>query len=259
MKSLKKVIKILVAVLLIIFCLSFAAGCWKIWTCGISSPQKYEIRTVGDFEVCFYVDHCEIIGTTEQGKSKKYLIIPEYIDGVLVESLGLYSGFFGLTVAHIDSNVLEKVYFEAAVAVNEHSFVACKNIKKIMYPKVNDYSRRLRGIGASTLYLPHKEFEENGFNGYNIDSANISYYYNYENAKSDYYWIDDEDYGSTIEFIPPDPEREGYVFGGWYKEAECINKWDFDSDTLPEEKTEISEDGEEEVVYQETKLYAKWM
>ena len=71
--------------------------------------------------------------------------------------------------------------------------------------------------------------------------------------------IDDYDYGSKIEFIPPEPIREGYIFGGWFKEQECINKWDFETDVLPEERTEINEDGEEEVVYQETKLYAKWL
>ena len=52
---------------------------------------------------------------------------------------------------------------------------------------------------------------------------------------------------------------EGYTFGGWYKEPECINEWDFGTDVLPEERTEINEEGEEEVVYQETKLYAKWL
>ena len=90
--------------------------------------------------------------------------------------------------------------------------------------------------------------------------ANVSYFFNYDNEENyGYYWVDDFDYGSRIEYVPEDPTREGYTFCGWYKEAECINKWDFDSDTLPEESTEISEDGKEEVVYQETKLYAKWV
>ena len=34
--------------------------------------------------------------------------------------------------------------------------------------------------------------------------------------------------------------------------------WDFESDTLPAEKTTANENGEEETVYQETILYAKW-
>lgn len=49
--------------------------------------------------------------------------------------------------------------------------------------------------------------------------------------------------------------REGYVFEGWYKESDCINKWDFESDLLP--KSQVDEQDQE--IYQETKLYAKWI
>ena len=44
---------------------------------------------------------------------------------------------------------------------------------------------------------------------------------------------------------PPAPEREGYTFGGWYTEAECVNEWNFD--TVPQ----IAE-GEQ------LRLYAGW-
>lgn len=39
-----------------------------------------------------------------------------------------------------------------------------------------------------------------------------------------------------------DPPRQGYDFAGWYKEAECINLWNFDSDNAQDNTT----------------LYAKW-
>lgn len=48
-------------------------------------------------------------------------------------------------------------------------------------------------------------------------------------------------YGETIT-APTAPTRTGYAFGGWYKEEECITPWDFDND----------------VVYVNTTLYAKW-
>ena len=87
--------------------------------------------------------------------------------------------------------------------------------------------------------------------------ANVSYYLNYEiENHDDYHWIDDYDYGSKITYIPNDPIREGYTFGGWYKEEECINAWDFELDTLPEA---ILDEETGEPVYQETKLYAKWI
>ncbi|HJJ48372.1 MAG TPA: InlB B-repeat-containing protein, partial [Methanocorpusculum sp.] len=41
---------------------------------------------------------------------------------------------------------------------------------------------------------------------------------------------------------PEDPEEEGYVFGGWFKEPVCSNKWDFETDTVSADTT----------------LYAKW-
>lgn len=78
--------------------------------------------------------------------------------------------------------------------------------------------------------------------------------YNYDNAENNgYYRIDDYEYGSKIELIPQEPKRNGYTFVGWYKEPECINKWNFDTDTLTEERII---DGV--IKYQETKLYAEW-
>lgn len=42
---------------------------------------------------------------------------------------------------------------------------------------------------------------------------------------------------------PTDPTRPGYTFGGWYKEPENINKWNFETDKVTED----------------TSLYAKWL
>ena len=41
---------------------------------------------------------------------------------------------------------------------------------------------------------------------------------------------------------PADPTADGWVFGGWFKEAECTNAWDFDKETVKANMT----------------LYAKW-
>lgn len=65
----------------------------------------------------------------------------------------------------------------------------------------------------------------------------------------------------------------GDEFAGWYKEAECINKWDFSKDKtsdLYRRYYEPDEDDSEEYkkeyyeyisthTYVETKLYAKWI
>lgn len=41
---------------------------------------------------------------------------------------------------------------------------------------------------------------------------------------------------------PADVSAPGYTFEGWFKEAECVTEWDFDSDTIDKSRT----------------LYAKW-
>jgi uncharacterized repeat protein (TIGR02543 family) len=37
---------------------------------------------------------------------------------------------------------------------------------------------------------------------------------------------------NTVVAIPEDPTREGYIFEGWFKEANCINKWYFETDNV---------------------------
>ena len=70
---------------------------------------------------------------------------------------------------------------------------------------------------------------------------NVSFYTYGGTFVDDYTGLE---YGCTIE-IPEDPEFDGFVFGGWYKTAECLDgeEWDFDND-------EITED---------TILHAKWL
>lgn len=41
---------------------------------------------------------------------------------------------------------------------------------------------------------------------------------------------------------PEDPEKKGYIFFGWYRDAECTQLWNFETDVVEEDMT----------------LYAKW-
>lgn len=260
----------IVVILLISIVVFLAQLTWGVIGCydkTPTQPPKYEEREVGDFIVRFFSDYCEIMGTSEQGNQKRFLIIPKYIDGVIVESLG-YKGLtllsHGLVKPEIESNMVEKVYFEAKIKINPSSFYPTPpKLKKVMYPKEETKPYYLDKYGFS-VYYPREVYNRlDEIDKYSREQANVSYYSNYENGEN-YYWIDDCDYGSKIEFIPPEPIRVGYTFGGWYKETECINLWDFDNDTLPEEKTELKEiypNGElaEVPIYQETILYAKWL
>ena len=227
----------------------------------------YIDRSIGDFWVRMYVDKCYILGTTTQGNNQRYLIIPEKIKGRKVEYLGTPRSPLAIVGkikrAEIESDKIEKVFFETSdIGVHVNTFDDCSRLKKIfaIRGEINHVQTNL--YYTYKYFMTHIKISDFNatYNNFHTKPANVSYNYNFNGAENDgYYWIDDYDYGSKIEFIPPEPKRKGYTFGGWYKEPECINKWNFETDVLPEERTEINEDGEEEVVYQETKLYAKWL
>ena len=218
----------------------------------------------GYFTVKFYDDRetAYITGLTELGKQQRFLVIPEEVDGVKVSTIGerpLLQMWSSIGSADICSDKLEKIYIPFSISIISGSFRNSPNLIKVF---------SITGEFVSGLEAPARNYYTNlaYLNDLTnaaqqiISRANVSYFYNYDIEENyGYYWIDDWDYGGKIEFIPPEPERKGYTFGGWYKESECINEWDFETDVLPEERTEINEEGEEEVVYQETKLYAKWL
>lgn len=254
---------------ILVFAFGFG-GCW------LSAPKLthpgdyYGIREVGDFVVHFFMnDSCSIEGTTEQGNTKRFLIIPKKIEDSPVTTFGQrFVMAFGEPI--INSEVLEKVYFEGYVERKRENFdiTGCPNLKKFIC--LTEWTYPADRYGNYKLYSPRyvcDVYAQEKPKSSPLNPANVSYYYNYEDAENHgYYWVDDCDYGGKIEFIPSEPEREGYTFGGWYKEAECVNEWDFDNDTLPELKTEQEEtfpNGEsvfvDMPVYQETILYAKWI
>ena len=44
-------------------------------------------------------------------------------------------------------------------------------------------------------------------------------------------------YGDREVYKPADLSAEGWIFTGWYKEAGCVNEWDFENDTVTENTT----------------------
>ena len=48
--------------------------------------------------------------------------------------------------------------------------------------------------------------------------------------------------GNKVSRPSPDPEKEGFIFGGWFKDSGCTDDWDFSNDTVSAKIT----------------LYAKW-
>ncbi|MEG2086460.1 MAG: InlB B-repeat-containing protein [Clostridia bacterium] len=88
--------------------------------------------------------------------------------------------------------------------------------------------------------------------------ASIEFLLNFKTDETDVFWLDIEPAESLIRkwyegyYVP---EREGYTFIGWYKEPECINEWNFESDKTP---AEVLDKTTGEPITQITRLYAKW-
>ena len=205
-----------------------------------------------------------VIGLTDKGKEQEYIIIPEKIDGKTVNNIGC-------------TNATQVTVIEEKYGSKDYAQIKSDNLKKIFLTSdVQIINARFTGKAIQSLKYEGTMFILNtsswsGEKAYKSSyattsisiRANVSYFYNYENSPNDgYYWIDNYDYGEKVEFIPPVPTRAGYTFGGWYKESECINKWNFEIDRLPDYLFSEGTPPDPEnyrPIYQETKLYAKWI
>jgi len=221
-----------------------------------------------------------IVGKTQETMPET-LYIPAYYKGKNVEcayyrepALNHYI-YYGLSLCGV-----KRVYFPYAcdlsyfneVSVPDEAFFVCENVfiynwlsysvqpqsdyricfltKKLYEEYVNEYNTYMVGGIGKYITSYYDNFS------YKVQIANTSYLFNYEGApNSGYFFINDFERGEKIENTPYEPLRKGYTFGGWYKDAECTNKWDFETDKLPD--AEYDENNIFKFV--ETCLYAKWI
>ena len=221
----------------------------------------------GDFAYIVKNNNAYLVGITQSGQEKEELILPKYVNGKEVIKMYYYEFIAYSSEATISSNNLKKLF------VMGENFRPYRlgyqsdnpNLTKVIRIILNYEHRPDYGVG--NYYIPHSlnySYTDNIGYKKGIYYANTSYMWNYEGSEQNnegYYWVDDYDYGNTIS-IPPSPNRSGYTFDGWYKETNCINKWNFEVDRLPEEILEEKQNDKGEVelfpVYQNTYLYAKW-
>lgn len=171
-----------------------------------------------------------------------YIYIPSHINDVKVVQFGFQS-------------MMKMSYYKYSQKI----FLPY-TIKILDYTTNADYMITTQNV--KNFYDGHYFVPEIYFNVYKtkypealIKCANVVYDINYSNEEYKYHSVDNYEYGSLIEIIPPIPERDGYTFDGWYKEPECTTAWNFETDTLPELK--LDDEGNE--IFQETALYAKWL
>lgn len=229
----KKIISIMFTILLL-FVAAGTYGCYKKevygdLVCGIRGGKTM----------------IDIFGLSEEGKNKEIIIIPKVIDGYKVQLMGKATTF-GIVSPDFRSEKLKRLYFEAEVNFQSLYFQETVNLEKIFILDANgDY---LVSLEAKECFL-NKTDAEICKEYMNVRAANVAYFYNYENAPNDgYYWIDDLENGEKITYIPENPTREGYLFGGWFKDEACTEVWDFEKDAIikPAEG------------FYENKIFAKW-
>ena len=249
--------KSLAIIITIAFCLSLFTGCEN--GCGIGLrlyESDYFIYTVG-----YGTNRVSILVLTYKGQEQEYLIVPEKIDSKEVVALSCsdyrtkkIEGKFGdKKYAGLQSDILKKIFIIPTVTVKSGTFFQqVKDNIEVFYIS-NDVKMQDNLHHYTYYYTKDNDEYKKRLEG---RVANVSYYYNYEQSPNDgYYWIDNYDYGEKIEYIPEQPLRDGHTFDGWYKESECVNAWNFETDALP--KVQLDDQGQE--IYQETKLYAKWV
>ena len=238
------------------------------------SALKYEDFTIGYLNYRFYRDRpseAMVVDLTQKGfEEANEIVIPPYADGKIVKSIGV-TQYIGSS--HLWSRIMESVYIPYTIdgVVRECIGHNSEKLSKIVVSS-NKLMKHLEQKNG-TLYFFSENVKYyitslatndekikyqmlNAWSNFNILPANVSFMFNYNGSPNDdYFYIDNFGYGEKIMTPPYCPVREGYEFGGWYKESECINKWDFKTDTLPQAQF----DDEEQEIYQETKLYAKWI
>ncbi len=240
--------KIFAIIILLFFCLSIS-GC----------KTKKDLKTYENFKYYLLDDIAYIYELSEDGKIKNTIILPSNIENYKT-GLGVKFGIMIPDKVILESSNLTSIYFNTDIITNTYSdnavYFSISNIEniKIFLPNTNQLIENIESFG-NDLYYSNEFYKKNKVIVTNFGGkiANVSYNYNYE-KEFETFFIDDID-GEKIKNIPPNPIREGYIFDGWYKEQECINKWDFNLDIVP---LKIY-NRDNEYYYQETILYAKWI
>ena len=225
--------------------------------CCLTGCSLGEKKVIDEIFFCKVIDENNIaVGNVKTYPQSGAVFIPEQIEGYTVSQIGFSSGFgFGgngyFHTSGENGTIIERCYFPHTIkeVCNGYLHLTSGDLKIFYCGEVVDL-----GILATErdtiIYVPAEHYEafENVLSEYyhgSLLKANVSYHLNYD--ENNEYYIDYYENGEKIAYIPPIPQRDGYTFGGWFKEADCIDQWDFEEDTilLTEEQTDI-------------KLYAKW-
>lgn len=218
---------------------------------GLSGCNKHKVYEDGYFQYVVLGENSiylgedskaiAIVGFTKLGKEQEVIDLPRIIDGKPVIMVGTRivgfdnsNRFYSekLKKIYIHDNIQQIVYFEG----QEVDAMLC-SLNIDLFRETTDYK-------PLTFFKNIYVYESVNQNN-NLLSANIIFLNNYSaEVNGGYYRLDNIVPGEKIS-KPPNPERTGYEFVGWFTESSCINAWDFDSSKEITSGTEFS-------------LYAGW-
>jgi hypothetical protein len=240
--------KRLFALLLCLMILCCFAGCHL---------GKQNKDVVDENFYCKVIDGNNVaIGNLKTYPKSGAVFFPEKIENYTVSKLGFNSGlgFGGNGYFHMsDQNgtVIRRCYFPRSIKEigSGYMYLTSGNLQIFYCGEIVDLNNfnadeKVKIYVPSEKYALFKEVLSEYFGG-GLLKANVSYCLNYDG--NNYYYIDYYECGEKIMYIPPEPQRDDYSFVGWFKEADCVNRWDFEVDAL-----QITEE------MQEIKLFAKW-
>ncbi len=243
--------------------------------CFLSNSNKaywgYDVEADGvTYFVNPYLGFTSIKRIDDELNTEKNIHIKDEVGGYPVTDIGLSLYLSHKSYLDLSYRKTEKIYFPWSIdhyqsninfgtvgnEIELKYIISASNIY-VFYddlPYENDfvvtmpmYNKVLRGDRVAERDIKDADLEK-------FLPANIAFLFNYEESPNkDYFFVDLLEESAKITKPPYDPKREGYTFEGWYKEPECLNKWNFDTDEVI-----ITFDGEGNRIYEEIKLYAKW-
>ena len=229
-----------------------------------SGYVRYAVETYTNTETHEKKKRVHIIGLTESGLQQVGLVFPDEINGIPVDGIAYYLAPANMwnalkRVGDLSSENLEKIFFLNSPRENIGMELSA-NVFTVYWKLDVTFTNIHYGGGVSIIGYDY--YMDKIHKPYQYDCkhriANVSYMFNYvDSPNKGCYWVDSYD-ESIITYIPPEPEREGYKFGGWYKEEECVDEWDFQKDITGKEVIiggYTVYDKEYEGIY----LYAKWI
>ncbi len=222
--------------------------------CSLGTQNK----VIDENFYCEVIDEHNIaIGNLKTYPKSGAVFFPEHIGNYTVSKIGFASGlgFGGNGYFHMsDQNgtVIRRSYFPCTIKeiCSGYMYLTSGDLQIFYCGEIVDLNN-FNAEGKVKIYVPSEKytlFKEvlSEYFGGSLLKANVSYCLNYD--ENNYYYIDYYENGEKICYIPPIPKRDGFSFGGWFKEPNCVNQWNFNVDTL-----QITEEE------QEVKLYAKWI